>query len=406
MELIGVDIARVRGLYPTLASRTAQLDGTFAALSPESVVRAIIATLRSAPTQPGSRSARSQQSATRVLRARRAAADLVGGDPADVILGSSTVSLMLRFASLLAADWRLGDEFVLNRLDADVIAGPWQRVGRAAGAVVRWAEVDLETGELPTWQYEKLIGPHTRVVTVPLGNPATGCVPDTEAIAGLAHEHGALVIADAGAAPAFLPLDLAALGVDLVTVSAPAFGGPTVAAMVARPGLFGEMQGGPDDIVVPDSFEISPLPVELLDGFSAAVDHLAGLDESATGSRRERLVASVAASGRYTRELYTRLDSELRSVPGVTVLGAADRAVPAVAFTVDGCPSDEVGTFLHRRDVSVWTGADGMNEVLSAYGVAEVGGAVFAGVMPYTAANEITQLIDALHELTRPGARR
>ncbi|MCW2656248.1 MAG: Cysteine desulfurase family protein subfamily, partial [Jatrophihabitans sp.] len=72
MEVVGVDVARVRGLYPTLATGTAQLDGAFAALQPESVIRAIIAALRSAPAQPGSRSSRSQNSATRVLRARRA----------------------------------------------------------------------------------------------------------------------------------------------------------------------------------------------------------------------------------------------------------------------------------------------------------------------------------------------
>ncbi|MBE7189634.1 aminotransferase class V-fold PLP-dependent enzyme [Jatrophihabitans endophyticus] len=404
--MVAVDIARVRGLYPTLAARTAQLDGSFAALTPESVVRAIIATLRSAPAQPGSRSTRSQQSATRVLRARRAAADLVGGEPDDVILGSSTVSLMLRFASLLSSDWQLGDELVLNRLDADVVARPWQRIARAAGAAVRWAEVDLETGELPTWQYDKLIGRHTRVVTVPLGNPATGTVPDVAAIAELAHAKGALVVVDAGAAPAHLTLDLDLLGADLVAVAAPSFGGPTVAALVARPGLFGEMQGGPDDIVAPDSFEIPPLPVELLDGFTAAVDHLAALDETATGTRRERLAASISASGRYTRELYERLDAGLRSLPGVTVLGAADRAVPTVAFTVDNTPPPEVGAFLHRRDVSVWTGPAGLGELLAAFGVDEVGGAVFAGVMPYTSRSEIAQLLEALRELTRPGSRR
>ena len=402
--MIGVDIARVRGLYPTLASRTAQLDGSFAALAPESVVRAIIATLRSAPAQPGSRSARSQQSATRVLRARHAAADLVGGDPSDVIIGSSTVSLMLRFAALMSSDWRLGDEVVLNRLDADVVARPWQRVARAAGAIVRWAEVDLETGELPSWQYESLVGRHTRVVTVPLGNPATGTVPDVAAIADLAHGVGALVVVDAGIAPAHLSLDLAGLGADLVAVAAPSFGGPTVAALVARPGLFGEMQGGPDDVVAPDSFEIPPLPIELLDGFTAAVDHLAALDETATGSRRERLEVSVPAAGRYTRELYERLDSGLRDVAGVTVLGAAERAIPAVAFTVENCPPAEVGAFLHRRDVSVWTGPAGMGELLTAFGLDEVGGAVFAGVMPYTSPGEIAQLLDALRELTRPGA--
>jgi len=59
------DVARVRGLYPTLGSSMAQLEGPLGALQPETVIRAIITTLRSAPAQPGSRSTRSRMSSAR-----------------------------------------------------------------------------------------------------------------------------------------------------------------------------------------------------------------------------------------------------------------------------------------------------------------------------------------------------
>ena len=398
--MIGVDVARVRGLYPTLATRTAQLDGSYAALQPESVIRAIISTLRSAPAQPGSRSTRSQQAATRVTRARRAAADLVNGRPEDVVLGSSTFSLLLRLATVASSDWQLGDEVVVSRLDADVAVHPWLRIARARGAVVRWAEVDVETGELPTWQYADLLGRRTRIVTVALGNPAVGTVPDVRAIADLAHDRGALVVVDAGAAPAYLPIDLGALGADVVAVAAPAFGGPTVAALIARPGLLEELQVVSDDSTPPDNFEVPPLPIELLDGFSAAVDHLADLDANAQGARRDRLVRSLQLSGEYTRSLYRVLDDGLRALPDVTVLGAADRALPVTAFTVAGRPPGEVGAFLHRHDVSVWTGASGIGELLRAMGADEIGGASFVGLMPHTSTAEVGQLLDALRRLT------
>ncbi|MCU1658795.1 MAG: cysteine desulfurase family protein subfamily, partial [Pseudonocardiales bacterium] len=168
MPVMSFDVARVRGLYPTVGTGTAHLDGSFSALQPESVIRAIIATLRSSPSQPGSRSSRSQRSATSVLQARRAVADLVGATPDSIVLGHSVASLLLRFATLLSRDWQFGDEVVLSRLDADVNLRPWIRAARAAGGVVRWAEVDLETGELPAWQYEQLINRRTRIVTVPL----------------------------------------------------------------------------------------------------------------------------------------------------------------------------------------------------------------------------------------------
>lgn len=396
VKLVGVDVARIRGLYPTLATGTAQLDGAFAALQPESVIRAIIATLRAAPAQPGSRSSRSQHSATSLLRTRRAVADLVRGRAEDVVLGASTVSLLLRFAALLSADWQLGDEIVLSRLDADLAMQPWLQAARARGVVVRWAEMDLETGELPVWQYDQLIGRRTRIVTVALANAATGTVPDVRAIADLAHRHGALVVVDAGVAPAYLPLDIDALGADLLAVGAPTFGGPTMAALVVRPGLLGEVPGGRENLPAPQRFEVPPLPIELLDGFTAAVDHLADLAESATGTRRERLVASVTAARRHTGELYRRLDEGLRALPDITVLGAANRPLPVTAFTVAGRTPDEVGTFLHRHDISAWTGPSGMSELLRAFGADELGGAVFVGLMPHTAATEVDQLLDAL----------
>ncbi len=395
-----VDVARVRGLYPTLAAGTAQLEGPFAALQPESVIRAIIATLRSAPAQPGSRSARSQQSAARVDRTRRAVADLVAGRPEDVVLGHSTVALLQRFIALLAVDWQLGDEVVLNRLDADLVALPFQRAARNRGTVVKWAEVDLDTGAVPAWQYDELVGRHTRIVTIALGNPATGAISDVTAVAERAHEQGALVVVDAGAAPAYVPIDLAQLGADLLLVSAPVFGGPTVAAAVARPGLLSEINELEDGPRGPEHYEVPPLPIELLEGLVAAVDHLAELAEGGSGTRRERIRTSLDAAGRHTAPLYARLDAGLRSLDGVTVLGGADRQLPVAAFTVDGRRPVEVGTALQRHRVAVWTGPSGVGETMHAFGADDVGGASFVGLMPHSTAGEVDQFLEAIGTLT------
>jgi cysteine desulfurase family protein (TIGR01976 family) len=398
MPVMSFDLARVRGLYPTLGAATAHLDGPFGALQPESVIRAIIATLRSSPAQPGSRSTRSQRTAASVLQAREAVADLVGTSADSVVLGASQTSLLMRFARLLSRDWQLGDEVVLSRLDADTTLVPWLRAARSSGGVVRWAEVDLETGELPTWQYEHLVGRHTRVVTVPFGNPATGAIPDIRAIADLAHRHGALVVVDAGVAVPHLPLDVDELGADLLSFSAATFGGPTVAAIAARPGLLREIDGdvhGP----VPQRFELGPLPIELLDGLTAAIDHLADFADSGWGTRRERIVFGVSRAGEHTRSLYERLDAGLRAARGVTVLGSSDDRLPVAAFTVAGFSPDHVGDFLQRSGVSVWTGPSGMTELLSAYGADELGGAICVGLMPYSAPHEVEHMLNALDEL-------
>jgi selenocysteine lyase/cysteine desulfurase len=150
---------------------------------------------------------------------------------------------------------------------------------------------------------------------------------------------------------------------------------------------------------VPQRFETSPLPIELLDGLTAAVDHLADLDERAQGSRRMRLVASLTAAGDYERGLYERLDSGLRSLRGITVLGTTTDRLPAVAFTSTRHEPDQIGDLLQRRGVSAWTGPSGMTQLMSAFGADEMGGAAFVGLMPHSTAAEVEQLLDALANL-------
>ena len=115
-------------------------------------------------------------------------ADLVGAQPEAVVLGDSLATLLLRLIALIAQDWRLGDEIVVSRLDNDVVRRPLLAAARAQGAVVRWAEVDLDTGELPEWQYDQLITRRTRFVTVALPLSRRGLL--TAVTLGFAHTLG------------------------------------------------------------------------------------------------------------------------------------------------------------------------------------------------------------------------
>ena len=264
---------------------------------------------------------------------------------------------------------------------------------------MHFAEADVETGELPDWQYEALVGRHTRLVTVPLANPVTGAVPDVKRITEVAHSVGALVAVDAGAAPAALPLDVDRLR-----------GGPVDRGDgVVRRSDHGRAQHGRRRSARRSNGSrasvrrllplIGPLPIELVDGVTAAVDHLASLDEAATGSRRERLVTSVTSAREYQERLFERLDILLRRIPGVTLIGSPVPRVPVVAFTVAGAQPSRVADFLYSRGLAVWTGPHGMSELMAALGVDELGGAVHVGLMPHTTHGEVDQLAIALDDL-------
>ncbi len=189
-----LDVARVRGLFPGLSDGLVHVDGPGGALVPESVVRAVSQSMRVPIANRGGVFASSARAEQLVSSARTAIADLVGGLPGGVVLGPNLTSLTYAVARALGKHWRPGDEIVVSRLDHDANIRPWLQIADEVGMLVRWAEVDIETGELPDWQYDELLGPRTRLVAVTAASSAIGTRPDVAAIARRAHAVGALVV--------------------------------------------------------------------------------------------------------------------------------------------------------------------------------------------------------------------
>src|SRR5262249_61908567 len=80
------------------------------------------------------------------------------------ILGPTMTTLPYRLAGTLGRAWRPGDEVVVSRLDHDANVRPWVQAAARAGAVVRWAEVELPAGDLPPRQYDSLLSERTVLV--------------------------------------------------------------------------------------------------------------------------------------------------------------------------------------------------------------------------------------------------
>src|SRR5215212_1603570 len=165
--MTGYDVASVRSRYPALGDGWAYLDGAAGTQMPRSVIESESAAYAAGIGNHGGVFAASRRSDALTDAARTAVAELLGApSSAGVVLGPSTTALVYRFAEALARTWRPGDEIVLTRLDHDANVRPWMQVAEEARVLVRWAEVDIETGELPSWQYDELLTSRTRLVAL------------------------------------------------------------------------------------------------------------------------------------------------------------------------------------------------------------------------------------------------
>src|SRR6185437_6474575 len=221
---------RVRASYPALADGHSYLDGAAGTQVPVPVIDAIAAAYREGIGNLGGAFAASARSAAIEAECRQAIADLTGGTAEGVILGPSMTALTYRVSVALAREWAPGDEIVVSRLEHDADIRPWVQAAARAGAVVRWAEIDAATGELPAAQYADLVTPRTRLVAVTAASNALGTRPDVAAIAGYAHAVGVLCYVDGVHATPHMPVDVAALGADFYVTSEYKWAGPHVAA--------------------------------------------------------------------------------------------------------------------------------------------------------------------------------
>jgi len=396
-----LDVAAIRAAYPALADGYAYLDGAAGTQVPSAVIEAISRAQATGLGNAGGAFPASARADEITAACRAAVAALTGGEPDGVIFGPSMTALTYRMAGALAKTWQPGDEVIVSRLDHDANIRPWVQTAERAGAVVRWAEVDPATGELPAAQYSGLITDRTRLVAVTAASNILGTRPDVAAITTLARAAGALSYVDGVHATPHVPVDVQALGADFYATSAYKWSGPHIGLVVAAPSLLETLR--PDKLVpssdaVPDRFELGTLPFASLAGVTAAVHHLASLVPG-SGTLRERVLASMAAVQEYEQELFEVLLSGLDGFGHVTTYGKAASRTATAYFTVAGHTPEQVACHLASRQINVWNGHNYAWELTGALGIRDSGSAVRAGLVHYNDAAEVDRLLAGVAEL-------
>jgi cysteine desulfurase family protein (TIGR01976 family) len=394
------DVARVRGLHPSLGDGWVHFDAPYGMLIPDSVGTTVSTAFRgSFPSMIGPHPS-AQRSATILEAARQAAADLVNADPRGVVLGADRAVLLSSLADASSTRAGLGYEVIVTRLDDEANIAPWLRAANRFGARVRWAEVDIETGDLPSWQWESLIGQATRLVALTSASGTLGTVTDLRTVTKLIHDVGGLVVVDHSAAAPYRLIDIDEIDADVVAVNAVGWGGPPIGALVFRdPAMinsFGSVSTDPHATGAA-RLEVGVHQFGLLAGFVASIEYLASLDESARGTRRERLAVSMQSAMTYLDRIFDYLMTSLRSLPLVMVIARPESRIPVVSFAVHEVPAARVVQRLADNGILAISNAN--SRVLDVIGVNDVGGAVTVGLAHYSTMAEVDQLVRALASL-------
>jgi cysteine desulfurase family protein (TIGR01976 family) len=377
-----VNVDAVRSRFTSLQNGFAFFDAPGGTQVPDEVGQAIANALREASGNLGAPYATGHAVEAIMIRAREDAARFLGATPEEISFGMNMTTLNFALTRTAGRELQAGDEIVTTMLDHDGGVAPWVELAEDKGLVVKIVEAtDDYTVDYDS--LERQVSDRTRVVAFAIASNATGSLADAERICKLARDAGAISWVDAVHYAAHEPIDVSAMGCDVLLCSPYKFCGPHLGIAYTRRELadtWRPYKARPSKL----RFETGTLPYELLAGFSATIAYLetiGGMDE-------------IRA---YERDLGERFLSGLPD--DVTVYGppTMDGRVPTFLFNVRDVPADVAAHRLADRGFGVWY-AD--NWYCVALGPRLPEQSLRAGIAHYNTAQEVDRLLAALGEVS------
>src|SRR5579883_3204576 len=303
--------------------------------------------------------------------------------------------------NLVAKSWGAryvgpGDEIVITWLEHHANIVPWQQLCADKGACLRVAPVD-DRGQVILEQYERLLGPRTRLVAFSQVSNALGTIAPAQPMIEMAHRHGALVLVDGAQAVSHMRVDVQALDCDFYCFSGHKVFAPTgIGALYGKPDVLSSMppwQGGGNMISnvtfektsyqpPPQRFEAGTSSIGDAVGLGAALDYVSSL--------------GMENISRYEHELLVYATEGLERVPGLRLIGTAPDKAAVLSFVLDGVRTEDVGTALDQEGIAVRSGHHCAQPILRRFGLEST---VRASLAPYNTREDNDALVAALLRL-------
>ncbi|MBZ5515073.1 MAG: cysteine desulfurase [Acidobacteriia bacterium] len=291
---------------------------------------------------------------------------------------------------------QVGDEIVISAMEHHSNIVPWQMLCEEKGARLRVAPIN-DRGELILEEFEKLLGPRTRLVAVTHVSNVLGTINPVQEIIAMAHRQGIPVLLDGAQGAVHLKVDVRELDCDFYTFSGHKLFGPTgIGVLYGKARLLEAMppyHGGGDMIssvsfektlynVIPYKFEAGTPNIAGTLGLGAAIDYLGGLGQ-------ENLL-------RYEEELLAYTTEALAGIPELRIIGTARQKAPVISFVLNGLHPHDVGTVLDQEGIAVRTGHHCAQPLMDRFGVPAT---TRASLAFYNTLEEVDRLIKGLHKV-------
>ncbi|MCH8090417.1 MAG: cysteine desulfurase [Chloroflexi bacterium] len=287
-----------------------------------------------------------------------------------IFVKGTTEGINLVASSYGRAHLQQGDEIIISEMEHHSNIVPWQILCEEKGAVLKVVPFN-DDGELLLDEYERMLGPRTKLVSMTYISNALGTVNPVKSIIEIAHERGVPVLIDGAQAVPHRPVDVQDLDCDFFVFSSHKVFGPTgMGILYGKAEILDSMppyQGGGDMIrsVTFEKTTYNDLPYK----FEAGTPNVAGA--IGLGSALE-YVSRIGMNNieEYEKSLLSYATEAVSSIEGVRIIGTASQKAGVLSFLLDQVHAHDVGTVLDTEGVAIRTGHHCAQPVMKHYGIA------------------------------------
>jgi cysteine desulfurase/selenocysteine lyase len=371
------DVSRVRRDFPILAQRVhgkplVYLDNAATSQKPQSVLDALTRyyTTENSNVHRGIHYLSEQATADYEDARSKVKGLLNASDDREIVfVRGATEGINLVAGSYGRSNVGQGDEVIISAMEHHSNIVPWQILCQERGAYLRVVPMN-DDGDLLVDEYERLLGPRTKLVSIVHVSNSLGTINPVRRIIEMAHSRGVPVLVDGAQSAPHMNVDVQELDCDFFVFSGHKLYGPTgIGALYGKAGLLEAMppyQSGGDMIKsvtfekttynsLPYKFEAGTPNIGGAIGLGAAIDYI-------TDIGMDRMSA-------YEHDLLKYGTERLSTISGLQLIGTAREKADILSFVLRDIHPHDIGTILDNEGIAIRTGHHCTQPVMDHFGI-------------------------------------